>query len=128
MNTNSSGKGIILVVEDNELTQGAYKLLLQSIAKKLLIVKDAETTLNVVNDSGNVFDLILLNIGLPDMNGFSLGEKLRKQGIKIPIIAISANYFQIEVQITYRYIFNEFLVKPLMPSHIEKLLNKYLRL
>lgn len=96
------------------------------LVKKLLIVKDAETTLKIINEYGSVFDLILLNIGLPDMNGFKLGEKLTKQGITIPVIAISANHFQVDVQTAYRTIFNEFFVKPLLQPQIEKLLNKYL--
>jgi two-component system capsular synthesis sensor histidine kinase RcsC len=126
MNIDQPKKGVLLVIEDHESAQIAYKSQIEPLVKKLLIVKDAKTTLNIMNEYGSTVDLILLNIRLPDMNGFKLGEILRKQGIKAPIIAISSSYFRIEVQTAYHNIFNEFFVKPLMQKQIKKLLDKYL--
>lgn len=126
MNIDQPKKGVLLVIEDHESAQIAYKSQIEPFVKKLLIVKDAKTTLNIMNEYGSTVDLILLNIRLPDMNGFKLGEMLRKQGIKAPIIAISSSYFRIEVQTAYHNIFNEFFVKPLMQKPIKKLLDKYL--
>jgi len=122
-----NAKGSILIIENNELTRLTYKTQIEPLVEKLSMAKNAITTLNMINQYGNTFDLILLNIVLPDMNGFKLAEKLRKKGIKAPIIAISANDIQIEVQTIYRTIFSAFFVKPLTLKKIICLIEEYIK-
>ncbi len=80
----------ILLVEDNAMVQYMMKH----------IIKNFGATLNIAGSGGialenlekNHFDIILLDIGLPDYDGIELAKKIRQElKLNIPIIAITAH-------------------------------------
>jgi response regulator of citrate/malate metabolism len=119
-------KKVILIIEDDQNAQSIYDTQIRPMVDQLLIAKDAQSALKIINSYEQSIRLILLNIGLPDMNGFKLGEKLKKCGINVPIIAISSNRFSIEMKTRYKSIFTKFLVKPILDKDIKVLIERYL--
>lgn len=80
---------ILLLEDDLSLIDGLTYSLQKNgfeieVARK---VKEAEKLLIESSD----FHLLLFDVSLPDGNGFSLCEKLRKEGYKIPIIFLTAS-------------------------------------
>ncbi len=80
----------LLIVEDDELLRHALKeqLAAQGDFSEIMEAADGAAALAIVKD--NVFDVILLDIGLPDMDGREVCTKLRGAGVRSPIIMLTA--------------------------------------
>ena len=116
----------ILVVEDNKINQVVTKKLLENNHFKCEIVDDGYAALELVSKID--FDAILMDINMPIINGFETSKLIRKKGISIPIIAVTAFDKQdIEEKVIDAQI-DEVIVKP-FESHklfetIKRLVNK----
>lgn len=81
-------KASILVVEDEEHLQGALKLNLELEGYEVSCVADGRAALEKVEEE--YFDLILLDIMLPELDGFEVCENIRLRSIDTPILMLSA--------------------------------------
>lgn len=100
----------ILVVEDNKINQVVTKKLLENNHFKCEIVDDGYAALDLIDKVK--FDAILMDINMPIINGFDTSKLIRKKGILIPIIAVTAFDKQdIEDKIVDAQI-DEVIVKP----------------
>lgn len=100
----------ILVVEDNKINQVVTKKLLENNHFNCLIVDDGFAALDVIEKVK--FDAILMDINMPLINGFETSKLIRKRGISIPIIAVTAfDKHDIEDKIIEAQI-DEVIVKP----------------
>lgn len=81
----------ILIIDDHILFAEGMKYLLESLQEEATIyfAPDADATLQHIVDKGNP-DLILLDVNLPGINGYSLLEKLQKLNVWSPVLMISA--------------------------------------
>jgi CheY-like chemotaxis protein/HPt (histidine-containing phosphotransfer) domain-containing protein len=99
----------------------------------LLLRRTGLTTVMVENGAQAVeraarerFDLILMDIQMPVLDGVSAMIKLKESGCDIPVIAVTANAMK-EDQMRYRAAgFADFLVKPIDRSQLQRLLETYL--
>jgi CheY-like chemotaxis protein len=83
----------ILIVEDNEINQQIMKLSLIKLVKNVDVAENGKTALDMFGH--NRYDLILMDIQMPVMNGITATKKIREIEKSInthtPIIAITAN-------------------------------------
>ncbi|RPF52223.1 response regulator transcription factor [Aquisalibacillus elongatus] len=79
-------KETILIVEDEEGIREMTKLYLEGKGYSVLAAENGQKALNVIQDVSP--QLILLDIEMPDMNGFEVCQEIRKQLI-VPIIFLS---------------------------------------
>ncbi len=90
---NSKKQLKILVVEDDTLAQQAIREKLQRLGHKVLIASTGNQALHFF--SSDYFDLIFLDLGLPDIDGTIVAESIfhdeKYQQRKIPIVALSAH-------------------------------------
>ncbi len=86
-----SSQPIILCVEDNLRNRVLLKRILQHQGYEVQEAKDAHQALEILKTL--VPDLILMDINMPDVDGFALTQKLRRKPklADVPIIAITAN-------------------------------------
>jgi CheY-like chemotaxis protein len=103
----------LLYIEDNE----ANRLLLQLILERkeylrLFAASDGQSGIKTARQI--VPDIILLDISLPDMNGYAVLAALRKDPAtaKIPVIAISGE-FPPQIPGDAPYVFEKYLPKPI---------------
>lgn len=75
------------------------------------------------------FDLILSDIGLPEMNGYELAEELRKlpQYRNVPMISISGFHMYADRERALQAGFNAHLVKPVSPPALLELVSRLQR-
>jgi len=78
----------ILLVEDNKINQVVTKKLLNSFNFKTSVVADGYQAVEMIKDHS--FDLVLMDINMPKINGFETTKLIRSMGIETPIIALTA--------------------------------------
>jgi CheY-like chemotaxis protein/nitrogen-specific signal transduction histidine kinase len=78
----------ILVVEDNKINQTVTKKIIEKNNCSCFIVDDGFQAIEILNKE--VFDIILMDINMPIINGFETTRKIRLKGINTPIIALTA--------------------------------------
>ena len=111
----------ILYVEDNRSNQVVIQNLMSlNPGYNLSIAENAEEGLKLVEQSD--FDLIILDIDLPGMDGFQALEKLKENAETkdIPVIALSASASDSDIQKGLNAGFNQYVTKPV---NLNELLN-----
>ncbi len=103
---------VLLVIEDDETMRAVLKRILEQEGYVLKLAADA-TELSTVLD-GTPIDLILLDIGLPWINGLELAQMLKEnRDLKsIPLVFVSAKSSESEIQQAFDIGADEFIKKP----------------
>lgn len=78
----------ILLVEDDELLGAGLLTALQRAHYSAEQVNDGEKAVRALND--NTFDLVILDLGLPKLDGTEVLRQIRARGISIPVLILSA--------------------------------------
>lgn len=113
----------LLVAEDNE---NNYKLLSYMIKNKYKIVHAWNGEEAVMMHRTLQPDLILMDIKMPIMDGYTATAKIREIESSTPIIAITAYTFDNEKDKILNSGFNNYLSKPVNEAELFKILDKYL--
>ena len=72
------------------------------------------------------FDLIFMDIMMPNMNGYEATREIRKKGITAPIVAVTANALKGDDQKCFEAGCDEYVSKPVDRDKLLKILRKYL--
>lgn len=115
----------LLLVEDNPTNV----LVLSHFLKKWDIpFKVAENGLEAVEFyQHQPFQLILMDMQMPKMNGFEATQKIRESDKQIPIIALTASATTHEKERAQRAGVNEYLTKPFDPKQLYQVIQKHLK-
>ncbi len=100
----------ILVVEDNKINQVVTKKILESNNFKCTIVEDGYASINLLENEK--FDVVLMDINMPIINGFETTKLIRNKGITIPIIALTAFDKQEITEQALSCGMNDIIIKP----------------
>lgn len=114
----------VLVIEDNELNREIVEYLLADAGFNVTTACDGkEGFLTFEHSTSHQFDLILMDIMMPVMNGLESARAIRTSNhpdaLKIPIIAMTANAFADDIEKTRQAGMNAHMAKPV---EIQKLL------
>lgn len=111
-------KGIrVLMCEDNPMNQDMEKRLLERMNCRVEIAGDGQIGLDMFekSDSG-YYDIVLMDIRMPNMDGLEATRAIRaldrEDAKTVPIMAVSANAFEEDVQNSLEAGMNEHLAKP----------------
>lgn len=113
----------ILLTEDNKLNQMVFKAMLAPSNADLVLAENGQEALELCKEHD--FDMIFMDIQMPVMDGETACTELRKLGVSVPIIALTANVQEADVK---RYLangFNEHLAKPIEISSLSQVLLRY---
>ncbi|WP_198305259.1 response regulator [Arcobacter vandammei] len=117
-------KGKILLVEDNETNQLVASDILKSYSLEVDIASNGLEAVEL--HSLNSYDLILMDLQMPLMDGFEASRKIREKDKDIPIIALSAAVMKKDKEQCLEAKMNEHLAKPINIKELEATLKKYL--
>ena len=107
----------ILVVEDNPQNQVLAATYLRRVGAQVALVNDAQAALKSFEKS--TFDLILMDIELPDMSGIEVTKSIRNElKLKTPIIACSAHSFTDDIERCLEVGMNGYVMKPYSASQL----------
>jgi CheY-like chemotaxis protein len=121
---NLEGKKILYVEDD----MSSALLMIELLEEKGIIVTHNNRGQQVLNqfNSKNNYDLILLDIQLPDIDGYEITKQIRKIDKEIPIIAQTAFAMLNEREQILNSGFDDYLSKPIKKEILFKLLEQYL--
>ena len=106
----------ILIVEDEESIRMTLE---DDLRYEGYLVETAENGLDGYRKGSNFnFDLILLDVMLPEMNGFDVCRKLRMNGIKTPIIMLTARGQEIDRVLGLELGADDYVTKPFSPREL----------
>jgi len=116
--------GQVLVAEDSRTNQVLINLLLERLGLQVTIAEDGKET--VEKALAQPFDLILMDIQMPNMNGYDATKILRKKGLTTPIVALTAHAMKGDDEKCIAAGCNDYLSKPINQKKLVKTLSKYL--
>jgi PAS domain S-box-containing protein len=125
----SLGYKHILVAEDVELNQFIARQVLETWGMKVTVANNGKEAVDLV--SKDQFDLILMDIQMPEMDGIEATQIIRKiedsKISQIPIVALTANALKGD---NVRYIeagMNDYITKPYTEAKLYSVISKYLK-
>lgn len=115
----------ILLVEDNSINQIVAVGILESLGLSVDIASNGKEAVDKVKTQE--YDLILMDIQMPIMDGFEASRKIREFNKEIPIIALSAAVMQEDKEKTKSAGMNAHLEKPINQEKLCETLSLYLK-
>ena len=116
----------ILLVEDNEFNREVACNTLRYYNCDITEAQDGQEALDKVK-SGEQFDLILMDLQMPVMDGFEAAKKIRNElNLNIPIIALTANAFKSELEQCIKAGMNDYVTKPFEEDKLISTISKWL--
>jgi two-component system sensor histidine kinase/response regulator len=118
--------GRVLLVEDNPTNQLVARELLESFGLQAVIAEEGGAALKCLNEGR--FDLVLMDIQMPGMDGYAATRKIRADGrfMHLPIIAMTAHAMEGDQARCLAAGMNDYLSKPVDPARLYEVLHKWL--
>jgi len=104
----------LLLVEDDDLNVELFLDIVESPGHTTVVERDGRHGL--ARALTEPFDVIVLDIGLPDLSGDDICRRLRTEGVTTPIIALSADALPAQIESTMQAGFDRYLTKPVSPG------------
>ena len=102
-----------MVIEDEKAIRDELKTLLETSGYKVILLERFDNTLEDILKSK--FDLLLLDINLPKMNGETLLKEFRKQS-NIPVIMVTSRVGETDEVLSMSYGADDYITKPYNPT------------
>lgn len=116
----------ILVVDDNAINRQIVEELLLAEGATLLSAASGEQALALLAEQP--VDLVLMDVQMPDMDGFTATRLLRERGFTVPVIAMTAHALAEDRLSCLAAGMNDHLAKPFEPEQLNALLQRWLSL
>jgi two-component system, sensor histidine kinase len=117
----------VLLVEDNFINQKIAKIMLEEMGCQVTIVENGKQALESL-EARKDYDLVFMDIGLPDMSGFDLVDKIRKNNLidkRIPIIAMTAHVLERDRQQCFAVGMDGIIAKPIAHDELVAALQQW---
>ena len=124
----------VLMAEDNDLNAELATIMLEDAGMTVTRASDGKEVVNLFkNHPRGTYDLILMDIMMPNMDGHQAAKAIRALGIErsdavtIPIIALSANAFIDDIQKSRNSGMNDHISKPINMEELIDTITKYIK-
>ena len=119
-------EGHILLVEDNNINQLVTGEILTNLGLTFDIAEDGKQAVQKVENAPQ-YDLILMDVQMPIMDGYEATKLLREKGFTaVPIIGLSANAMKEDKQNALQSGMNDYLTKPIKQKSLIAVVKKFL--
>lgn len=117
----------ILLVDDDEINRFVARRLLESRGYAVTLAADGQAALDVVQaQQTQSFDLVLMDVSMPGMDGYATTRQLRSLGYALPIIALTAHAVRGERERCEAAGMNDFFTKPFELYELEQMVAKWI--
>ncbi|MFQ3249585.1 MAG: signal transduction histidine kinase/CheY-like chemotaxis protein [Glaciecola sp.] len=115
-----------LVVEDNEINQILMNEMLRSLGVSCEIANNGQEAVDMLT-SDDKYDLVLMDIQMPILDGIQATKVIRQNGItKTPIIGVSAHAMKEDFDIAFESGMSSYLTKPIKRETVIDTINKFI--
>lgn len=115
--------GKFLIAEDHEVNQQLFKTILENLGHEVHIANNGLEAVKAVQSQQ--YDLIFMDVQMPEMNGYEATRAIREMGIDTPILAVTASALKGEEEKSSEVGMNDFLIKPFKKKDLLPLLEKW---
>ena len=116
----------ILIAEDNPMNQLLASRILEQLDVPFTLAQNGQEAVELVQ--ANSFDLVLMDIQMPVMDGYEATRAIRSLGHpvkrEVPIVAMTAHAFAEERERCFEAGMNDFISKPFKPAELKAILGK----
>lgn len=118
----------ILIIEDDETIRAALRRVLESDGYRVLAAADGTQLSSVLDDAP--VDLIMLDVGLPWINGFELAEMMKAHDdlSEIPLVFLSARTSDADVKRGFEVGADDYIKKPFDIEKVKRTINTLIHL
>ncbi len=114
----------ILIAEDDEKSEMLLTILVKKFCKELIVAKSGAEAVDICRKTDDI-DLVLMDIELPEMDGFEATNQIRQFNEHITIIAQTAFGFLNDKEKVLSSGFNDYISKPIKANELNALIKKY---
>jgi CheY-like chemotaxis protein len=115
----------ILIVEDDQVSEMLLSLVARKISKHILKVGTGLEAIEACHSYPDI-DMILMDICMPDMDGYEATRQIRMFNKKVVIIAQTAFVLPGDLLLAREAGCNDYLSKPVNPELLKNMVTKYL--
>ncbi len=122
--------GRILVVEDDCDHQPLLMRMLQRAGAEVALAENGRSAVDMAcaaRDAGVPFDLIVMDLQMPVLDGLAATEELRSLGFRNPIVAVTARAFATDRERSFAVGCDAFVAKPVVRNDFLHLIAKFLQ-
>ncbi|MCE2573094.1 response regulator [Motilimonas eburnea] len=116
-------QGNVLLAEDNIINQQVARELIKALGLDITIASNGLEAVELANSQ--TFDLIFMDIQMPEMDGYQATRQIRQQH-DLPIIAMTAHALAGDKEKCLRQGMDDYISKPIDPDELKRLLIKWL--
>jgi len=118
----------LLVIEDDETVRRALQRIFESSGYRVLAASDGTELTDIMHET--FIDLILLDVGLPWINGYELAQMMKEHSElnKVPIVFISAHNDQAAIKKGFGVGAHDYITKPFEVEKVLKTVSTLLKL
>lgn len=109
----------ILLAEDVFANQMLVRTILERAGHRVTVVENGEEAVDALTISPQAFDLILMDVQMPKMDGMEATRRIRQLGATLPILALTANVLREEREACVEAGMNGHLAKPVTPQGLQ---------
>lgn len=113
----------ILVAEDNLVNRKLIHHMLQKLGHEANLVMDGVECVSAA--MSREYDMILMDVQMPNMDGLEACQRLREAGIETPIVAVTAHAMPEDNDRCLAVGMNDYLAKPLAPDALQKVIQRF---
>ena len=119
--------GQVLLVEDGRDNQLLISRMLRKRGLDVSLAENGREACELIaRESADTFDLILLDMQMPVMDGYTAARVLRSDGVSVPIVAITAHAMQQDRQRCLDAGCDDYLSKPVDRTALDRVLDRFL--
>ena len=115
----------ILIAEDDEISGKLLAAMIKGFGKEIIIVKTGNAAIETIRNNPDI-DLILLDISMPELDGYEATRQIRQFNTKVIIIAQTALALNSDIEKALAAGCNDHIAKPVKSSALKSLILKYL--
>ncbi|TVR60686.1 MAG: response regulator [Spirochaetaceae bacterium] len=113
----------IVVAEDHFVNQKLFETILEKMGYNVVVASNGIEAVKAVIE--NEPALVFMDVQMPEMNGYEAAQRLREDGVSVPIIAVTANAVKGEREKCIDAGMNDYLTKPFKGADLVPFLEKY---
>jgi signal transduction histidine kinase len=123
-NSQTEFSGRVLVAEDGLANQALIKLLLEKLGFVVTVAGDGLEAVDAIKNQH--FEMVFMDMQMPNVNGYEATGRLRSLGINTPIIAMTANTAAEDEKQCLAAGCDDFVSKPIDKAHLLKVIREHL--